>query len=102
MRTRARYFFGLPGAVTGSAAPSADGRGGVRLRLACLWPILIGLETLLLLVRNVAWLDPARASKISRNDVYRLTALSLPVAGSNSVVRGWIGRLIARVEAQMH
>ena len=31
-----------------------------------------------------------------------LTALSLPVAGSNSVVRGWIGRLIARVEAQMH
>jgi farnesyl-diphosphate farnesyltransferase len=74
----------------------------VRLRLACLWPILIGLETLLLLVRNVAWLDPARASKISRNDVYRLTALSLPVAGSNSVVRGWIGRLIARVEAQMH
>src|SRR6185369_10327503 len=36
----------------------------VRLRLACLWPIVIGLETLVLLVDNDAWLDPAKVSKV--------------------------------------
>jgi farnesyl-diphosphate farnesyltransferase len=58
-------------------------RSSMRLRLACLWPILIGLETLELLVANPDWLNPAKASKLKRNDVYRILACSLPLAPSN-------------------
>jgi farnesyl-diphosphate farnesyltransferase len=51
----------------------------IRLRLACLWPVLIGLETLLLLVCNDDWLDPSKISKIRRNDVYQIIAFSVPL-----------------------
>jgi farnesyl-diphosphate farnesyltransferase len=48
----------------------------VRVRLACAWPILIGLSTLRLLrVENV--LDPCRHIKVSRRDVKRLMLRSL-------------------------
>jgi len=72
-----------------------------RLRLACIWPILIGLETLELHVRNDAWLDPAGVSKITRKDVYRIVACSLPIAGSNALVKAWIERKIRNVAAQL-
>ncbi len=73
----------------------------LRLRLACLWPVLIGLETMVLLVRNEAWLDPAKASKIQRNDVYRIMARSLLLARSNALLRRWMESLIRKVEAGM-
>jgi farnesyl-diphosphate farnesyltransferase len=73
----------------------------VRLRLACWWPILIGLETMLLLVCNDDWLDPARVSKIRRSDVYRIVASSLPLVTSNRAMRRWAERLIGRIEARM-
>lgn len=73
----------------------------VRLRLACLWPVLIGLETLSLLVANDNWLDPAKVSKIRRGDVYRIIALSVPLVTSNRLLRNWMERRIARIEAQM-
>jgi farnesyl-diphosphate farnesyltransferase len=73
----------------------------IRLRLACLWPVLIGLETLVLLVGNDHWLDPARVSKIRRNDVYRILAFSLPLVPSNRLLRIWFERLIGRIEAGM-
>jgi farnesyl-diphosphate farnesyltransferase len=73
----------------------------IRLRLACLWPVFIGLETLLLLVNNDRWLDPAKVSKIRRGDVYRIMALSLPLVASNSLLRIWAERLIARIEARI-
>ncbi|WP_323120428.1 phytoene/squalene synthase family protein [Burkholderia alba] len=82
------YTFAIPG-------------HSVRLRLACLWPILIGLKTLVLLVSNDGWLDPARVSKVKRNDVYRIVACSLPLAASNGLLRIWIERLIADVEARI-
>jgi len=48
-------------------------RGQVRVRLACAWPILIGVETLKRLrVENV--FDPARRIKITRTEVRRLFA----------------------------
>jgi farnesyl-diphosphate farnesyltransferase len=48
----------------------------VRVRLACSWPILIGLETLKLLrVRNV--LDPHQPIKVSRGEVRRIQCLSV-------------------------
>ncbi|WP_028224326.1 phytoene/squalene synthase family protein [Paraburkholderia ferrariae] len=76
-------------------------RLSLRLRLACLWPILIGLETLERLVANEAWLDPARTSKVTRNDVYRILACSTLLAPSNTLLERWFRRLIARVEARL-
>ena len=59
----------------------------VRLRLAVLWPALIGLATLARLARNDRWLDPARPSKVTRRWVYGMMALSLPCAISNSLLK---------------
>ena len=70
-----------------------------RLRLACLWPVLIGLETLVLLVNNDDWLDPAKISKIQRNTVYRIVAFSVLLVPSNRLLRSWIERLMGRIEA---
>jgi farnesyl-diphosphate farnesyltransferase len=77
-------------------------RSSVRLRLACLWPVLIGLETLLLLVRNQEWLSPSHSSKIGRYQIYRIIAVSLPVIGSNTIVSRWIQGLLADIEAQLN
>ncbi len=76
-------------------------RLSVRLRLACLWPILIGLETLERLVDNDDWLDPAKTSKVTRNDVYRILACSTALAPSNALLGVWFKRLFARVEARI-
>jgi farnesyl-diphosphate farnesyltransferase len=73
----------------------------IRLRLACLWPALIGLETLLLLVGNDNWLDPAKPSKIRRSDVYRIMAVSVLLVASNNLLRVSFERLIARIEGLM-
>ena len=70
-----------------------------RLRLAVLWPILIGLATLAKLAGNEAWLDPAKPSKVSRRWVYGMLAFSLPSVFSDALLRAWIGRLRKRVEA---
>jgi farnesyl-diphosphate farnesyltransferase len=73
----------------------------VRLRLACLWPILIGLETLLLLVHNDNWLDPAKVSRIRRSSVYRVIAYSLPLVASNRLLNIWVERLMEKIGAQL-
>jgi farnesyl-diphosphate farnesyltransferase len=70
----------------------------IRLRLAALWPVLIGLATLAELARNDDWLDPNQPSKVTRSWVYGMMARSLPAAPSNSLLRSWIGRLRRRVE----
>ncbi|UDM52082.1 phytoene/squalene synthase family protein [Cupriavidus sp. MP-37] len=71
----------------------------VRLRLACLWPVLIGMETLLRLVRNDDWLDPAKASRLPRSAVYRILAGSLPAVLSNGRLRRWFARLRRDIDA---
>ncbi|MCH7622291.1 MAG: squalene/phytoene synthase family protein [Chloroflexi bacterium] len=71
----------------------------LRLRLAVLWPILIGLATLARLATNGSWLDPAHPSRVSRGWVYRTLALSGPCAYSNRLMRAWIGRLRRDVES---
>lgn len=76
-------------------------RRALRLRLACLWPILIGLETLERLVANEQWLDPAKTSKVTRNDVYRILAGSTLLAPSDALLERWFRRLFARVEARI-
>ena len=76
-------------------------RRSVRLRLAVLWPLLIGLATLSLLARNDGWLDPNRTSKVTRPWVYRTMALSWPSVSSDRLLRAWIGRLRRTVEAAL-
>lgn len=68
----------------------AHPRRCVRLRLAVLWPILIGLATLALLARNAAWLDPKCPSKVARGWVYRVLVGSLPIGWSNGILSRWI------------
>jgi len=56
-------------------------RREVRLRLACMWPILIALEMLRLLTTCDNMLDPARAVKVSRGEVYRIMAATTMTGG---------------------
>ncbi|KAG0164661.1 hypothetical protein DFQ28_010972 [Apophysomyces sp. BC1034] len=76
-------------------------RSAPRLRLACVWPIVIGLKTLLLLLDNEHWLVPERRSKVRRQDVYRVIAVSIPLAGSNALLRAWLARLIVAIEHRL-
>jgi farnesyl-diphosphate farnesyltransferase len=60
-------------------------RGQTRLRLACTWPIWIGLMTIARL-RSENPLDPARRIKISRGEVYGVMARSLLVCRSDNAL----------------
>ncbi|AJY09708.1 squalene/phytoene synthase family protein [Burkholderia dolosa] len=73
----------------------------VRLRLACLWPIMIGLETLELLAGHDAWLDPAKPAKVPRKRVYRIIASSLAIVGSNAAIRARVTALADAVGARI-
>jgi farnesyl-diphosphate farnesyltransferase len=73
----------------------------VRLRLAVLWPILLGLATLYVLARNKEWLDPARLSKVNRKWVYLMMARSWPAVTSDTVLRSWIRGLRRRVQSEL-
>lgn len=54
-----------------------------RLRLACMWPILIALRTLHLLTTCDNMLDPAYSLKISRFEVYRIVMSTTLTGGSS-------------------
>ena len=73
-------------------------RRSVRLRLACLWPLLLGLETLARLARGGKWLNPDSTTKVSRWWVYRMMFLSLPAICSNTQLRRWIRGLRRQVQ----
>jgi len=64
-----QYTFAIPPAET-------------RMRLACAWPLLIGLRTLDLLARSTNWLDPSLTLKVPRARVYGLMAHSLATVWS--------------------
>jgi farnesyl-diphosphate farnesyltransferase len=72
-----------------------------RLRLACLWPILIGLRTLQAHARHPAWLDPDNPTRIARRTVYALMLRSALVAGSDRRLNDWLAREIAAVRSAM-
>ncbi|MBZ4281243.1 hypothetical protein LAM20_25140, partial [Mycobacterium tuberculosis] len=68
---------------------------------ACLWPIMIGLETLELLAGHAAWLDPAKPAKVPRKRVYRIMASSLALVGSNAAIRARLTALADAVNAHL-
>ncbi len=70
----------------------------LRLRLAVLWPILLGLATLEKLAGNEEWLDPDQPSRVKRRWVYGMMGRSLLVAPSDTLLRWWIRGLRRKVE----
>ena len=80
----------------------ATPRRCLRLRLATLWPILLGLATLDKLVCNDAWLDPERPSRVRRRWVYGMMARSLLAAPSDTLLRFWIRGLRRKVEKALN
>lgn len=76
-------------------------RRNLRLRLAALWPVVIGLGTLASLAANQAWLSPERPSKVSRGWIYRAIAFSLISGRSNSMLLWWIRRLRRKIESEL-
>jgi farnesyl-diphosphate farnesyltransferase len=73
--------------------------GEWRMRLACVWPLVIGLRTLALLSTTPDWLDPAARLKVPRRAVRALLARSLMLVWSNRALRREAERLRARVRA---
>lgn len=65
-----------------------------RLRLACAWPILIGLKTLAKLRGNVDILQPDRRIKISRAGVYGLMARTFFIKKSDAKMNRYYERLV--------
>ena len=57
-----------------------------RARLACLWPIWIGLETVTLLRHSINPLDPARRIRIPRSRVYAIMFRSLLSVWSDALL----------------
>src|SRR5262245_43768104 len=72
-------------------------RREARLRLACAWPLLIGIRTLALLARTPGWLDPALTLKVSRARVYGLVLGSPITAWSTRALAAQARRWSARV-----
>lgn len=72
-------------------------RSEIRLRLACIWPLWIGLKTLGLIAAKRGLLEPEFKLKISRTEVYKIVGLSLGTVGSNSLVHGYTARFMEEV-----
>jgi farnesyl-diphosphate farnesyltransferase len=64
-----------------------------RMRLACAWPLLIGLRTLDLLAQSPNWLDPDVVLKVPRFRVYGMMAQSMATV--------WSTRMLARKARQL-
>jgi farnesyl-diphosphate farnesyltransferase len=70
----------------------------LRLRLAALWPVLIGLATLGRLRRVENFLRPGPPVKVSRRWIYMMLVLSVPAALSDTLLRLAFARLRSRAE----
>jgi farnesyl-diphosphate farnesyltransferase len=82
----------------GWAYTMAIPRREVRLRLACMWPILSAGETLRLVLAAPNLLDPSASVKISRGTVYRMMALTTLTGACGAVGMaywGWLRKQIA-------
>ncbi len=68
-------------------------RHEVRMRLACVWPLFIGLKTLALLERSPNLLDPGVVIKTPRGAIYGMMARSLAMVGSDVALDRFYQRL---------
>ena len=65
-----------------------------RLRLACAWPLLIGLSTLTLVRRTRHLLNPHIRVKIARTQVYAILLRSLVTVWSDRMLDRYYGQLL--------
>ncbi len=68
-------------------------RREIRMRLACVWPLFIGLKTLTLLERSPNLLDPDVVIKVPRGAVYGIMVRSLAMVGSDVALDQYYRRL---------
>jgi len=68
-------------------------RRETRMRLACAWPLLIGLKTLALVERAENLLDPSTTVKIPRSAVYGILLQSALLVYSDRGLKGYYQRL---------
>jgi farnesyl-diphosphate farnesyltransferase len=73
-------------------------RRETRLRLATLWPLLIGLGTLTRLRRAENLLDPAVTVKVPRRELRGLLLRSVGLVWSDRRLDAWIRRLAAAAD----
>ncbi len=76
-------------------------RKSVRLRLATLWPILIGLGTLDKISAIEDWLDPLLTLKVTRKWIYFMIMGSLICIFSNKLLGFWIAKLRKRITVNL-
>ncbi len=69
----------------------------VRLRLACMWPLLIGIRTLQALSMNQHLLDPNHLIKITRRDIYGIVATTSLTGGCTTVGTAYWGYWRTRI-----
>jgi farnesyl-diphosphate farnesyltransferase len=84
----------------GRAYTLAVPRRETRLRLASVWPLLIGLRTLGRLRRADNLLEPSVTVKVPRGEVRRLLAGSLALVWSDGALGAWARRLAAGARAR--
>ncbi|MGH8059280.1 MAG: phytoene/squalene synthase family protein, partial [Candidatus Entotheonellia bacterium] len=72
-------------------------RREIQMRLACAWPLLIGLHTLSMIARADNLLDPTITLKIRRSVVYRIILLSGSLVGTNWGLTRYAQRLHRRL-----
>lgn len=72
-------------------------RREIQMRLACAWPLLIGLHTLIMIARADNLLDPTITLKIRRSVVYRIILLSGSLVGTNWGLTRYAQRLHRRL-----
>ncbi len=68
-----------------------------RLRLACAWPLLIGLATLAAIKTAPQLLEPTIRVKISRKHVYRILFRSLVTVWSDRALDGYYRQLLGKL-----
>ena len=72
----------------------------LRLRLSILIPVMIGLQTLELLLKDKKWLDAETTKKISRFQTYTMIFRCLFCVLSNRAIHFWINTKIKRTKLQ--
>jgi farnesyl-diphosphate farnesyltransferase len=71
-----------------------------RLRLACAWPLLIGVSTLTLVNRSQQLLDPGVRVKIARAQVYSILLRSFFTVWSDRALNRYYGQLLGGLGAR--
>ncbi len=72
-----------------------------RLRLAALWPLLMGLATLVKVAQSGRYIDVSQRIKVTRPWVYRMIIRSLFYSLSNRLIKSWIAGLRNQLEETM-